>query len=103
MTLATDLVDQLRVMCLSIPFNDKGHQAISEVIKVGEVEDAQPLPLQNTEPLLHLVHPRAVDRHEEKRKARVRLQPCLDLFAFMHAQVVKNQTNATDRDRNLLI
>jgi len=52
MTLATNLVDQLRVMCLSIPFSGKGHQAISEVIKVGEVEDAQPLPLQNTEPLL---------------------------------------------------
>jgi hypothetical protein len=90
-------------MCVSVPLSDEGHQAISELIAVGEVKDAQSFPLQNAEPLLNLIHPRTVDRHKEAHKARVRLEPCLDLLAFMHTQVIKDQKDTTNGGRNLVV
>jgi len=39
-------------MSRDIPFRDKGHNPLSQVIQVGEVANTKPLALEDTEPLL---------------------------------------------------
>jgi hypothetical protein len=90
-------------MSVRIPFCDKGQQSLGEMIQVREIADVQPLALHNAEPLLNLIHPRRVDRQKEAHEARVRLEPGLDLLPFMHAQVIKDQKDATNGGRNLPI
>ncbi len=84
---------------MGIPFSHKGHQAFCQLIQVRKIADAQSLPLQNAEPLLNLIHPRTVDGYKEADETRVRLKPCLDLFPFMHTQVVKDQRDVTNRSK----
>ena len=48
-------------MCMSVPFQNKSHQALCQMISAREVADLEPFALENTEPLLDLVHPGAMD------------------------------------------
>ncbi len=45
---------------MRIPFCDKGQQASSEAVQVGEIEHAESFALQDAEPLLDLIHPGTV-------------------------------------------
>src|SRR2546422_2726075 len=47
----------LKRMGMFIPFCDKGHQPLRQVLLVRKIGDPQPLALQDREPLLDLVHP----------------------------------------------
>ncbi len=58
---------------MSIPFSHKGHQAFCQMTQVREIADAQPLALQNAEPLRDLIHPLTVDGQKEAHEARVSL------------------------------
>lgn len=69
---------------MRIPFRNKGHQPLGEVVQVREVADAQPLTLHQAEPLLDLVHPGAMNWKKPTDKARVSLKPGSHLLAFMH-------------------
>lgn len=71
-------------MSILVPFRDKGHQALSQMIQVGEIADTQPLALHKAEPLFDLVHPRAMHRQKPTDKAGVSLEPSSRLFPFMH-------------------
>ena len=53
-----------------IPFQNCGHESLGELIQLRKVTGLQPLALENSELLLHLMHPRAVDRQEETRHQR---------------------------------
>src|SRR5712692_9441725 len=48
-------------VCMGVPFRDICHQALCQLIAVREVADLEPFALENTEPLLDLVHPGAMD------------------------------------------
>ena len=88
---------------MRIPFGDKGHQALGQVIQISEVTDAEPLALEDAEPLLDLIHPGAMHRQKPTDKARMSLEPGSHLFAFMHTRVIEDQPDATNGRRNLPI
>src|SRR6266536_5428613 len=46
-------IEGMRVL---VPFENKGHQTLSQMIQIGKVADAEPFALENAEPLLHLIH-----------------------------------------------
>ena len=52
--------------------------------------------MQDTEPLLDLVHPGAVNGSKVKLKPGMFLEPFLDLFAMMSSDVVTNDMNQSD-------
>src|SRR6266496_4517708 len=81
-------------MSIGIPFRDKGHEPLSQVIQVGEIADTKPLALYDTEPLIDLVHPGTMHRNKVAHEARVSSQPGPNLLSFMHAQVIHHQENA---------
>ena len=56
-----------------VPFRDKTVQPFGQVRFVREVRDGQALKLQDAEPLLHLIHPRAMHRRMMKFEARMLL------------------------------
>ena len=70
---------------------------------VGEIGDPQPLPLQDAEPLLHLVHPRAMHRRVMEHEPRVLRQPRLHLLALVHPQVVQDHMDRLDRRGDLAV
>src|SRR5439155_11147898 len=59
----------LERMRMRIPFGHKSHQAFSKVLVVRNISNLESLPLQNGEPLFHLVHPRTMDRWKVQHKA----------------------------------
>ena len=83
-----------------IPFPDELVYLGCEVSPVFEIGDTESLALEYAEPLLDLVHPRAVDRRELELKTRALLQPLPNLFAVMHGHIVQNQVNGGDRRRD---
>jgi hypothetical protein len=88
---------------MRIPFCNKGNQPFSQVVQVGEVADTQPLALQDAEPLPHLIHPGAMHRQKPTDKARMGLEPSLDLFTCMHTGVIEDHPDATNGRWNLPI
>lgn len=81
-------------MCISVPFSHERHQAISQLIETGEVKDTQPFALYDAEPLLHLIHPRAMRREEVADEAGMRSQPGLGPFPSMCAYVIRHKNDA---------
>src|SRR5260370_4672647 len=71
--------------------------------KVREVTDLKSLALQDAEPLLHLIHPGALDREELADKTRMSGQPVLHLFAMMDTGVIEHQKDAVDRSGKLFL
>jgi hypothetical protein len=90
-------------MGMFIPFRDKGHQSLRQVLLVRKISDPQPLALQNREPLLDLVHPGTMHGREMKDKAWVFGQPGLHLFALVHPYIIKHYVNSRDAQGNLPI
>jgi hypothetical protein len=81
-------------VCMSVPFHHKSHQALCQLIAVREVADLKPFVLENTEPLLDLVHPGAMDGQNLADKTRMGCQPSLNLLASMDASVIKHEEHA---------
>jgi len=71
-------------MGMFIPFCDKGHQPLRQMLLVRKIGDPQPLALQDRAPLLDLVHPGTMHGREMKEKAWGLSQPGLHLFALVH-------------------
>src|SRR5271157_6046462 len=86
-----------------IPFGYESHQPLGQFLLAGEIHDPQSLPPGDAEPLLHLVHPRTMDRRMRKDKPRVLGQPGLHLLALVHPQVVQNDPDRLDRRGDLLV
>jgi hypothetical protein len=84
-----------------IPFGDKSHQPVPKVFFVVEVGNSESFSLENREPPLDLIDPRAMNRSEVHLKTRMRRQPFLNLFTFMHAHIVQNQMDGGDTRINL--
>ena len=87
-------------MSLLVPLDDKLVNLVGKVRLVLEVGDAEPLALQNAEPLLDLIHPRAMDRCEVESKTRTLREPRSHLFAVMGRDVVEDEMNRRDLGRN---
>src|SRR5258708_32199378 len=64
------------------------------MIQVGEVTDSESLPLENAEPLLDLVHPRAMHWQKVAHKAGMGREPGLNQSPLMHFEVVEDQVHA---------
>jgi len=75
-------------MRVLIVFRDKGHQLVAEISFGGKIRNPQSFALQNTEPLLHLIHPGTMDRRMVKAKPGMRGEPGLNLLALMHPEIV---------------
>ena len=67
-----------------IPFGNKSHQPLCQVLLVSKIRNPQPFALQNREPLLDLIHPGTIHGWKVEHKARMFAQPGLHLFAFVH-------------------
>src|SRR5205809_7033493 len=93
----------LKRMGMFIPFCDKGHQPLRQVLLVRKIGDPQPLALQDREPLLDLVHPGTMHGREMKEKAWVLSQPGLQLFALVHPHIIKHHVHRRDTRGNLPI
>ena len=86
-----------------IPLRNERQDTLFEVRLAVEIDDAQSLSFQNTEPLLHLVHPGAMHRRVMPDKSRMQTQPFLHLFARMHPQVVQDHMHQPNACRYLSI
>ncbi len=86
-----------------VPLRNKGHQAFCQAVEIGEVENAEPLALQDAEPLLRLVHPRAMGRQKEADKARMNCQPSLRTPSFVNTHVIEDEGDVRHGRRNLSI
>ena len=54
-----------------IPLGDALHDLGPHILSRGKVGHSKPLALEDAEPLLHLIHPRAVRRCEVEPEARM--------------------------------
>ena len=90
-------------MSVLIPCRHERLQALRQMRQIGEVGEAQPLALQNGEPLFYLVHPRTVDGREVAAEARMGGQPGPHQGAGVHAHVVHHQMDRRDGRGDLLI
>jgi hypothetical protein len=90
-------------MGLCIPFRHKRQQALRSLRLIRNIGDASPLALSNGEPLLHLSHPRTMDRRNVQDHAWMLSQPRVDLFAFMPLHIVEPQMKRGHGHRHLAI
>lgn len=90
-------------MRLLVPLGDELLNLGRKVGLVLEVEDAEPLPLQNAEPLLDLVHPGAMYGREVQEEPRMLLEPRAHLFSVMRGDVIEDKVNGRDRLQHLRI
>src|SRR5258708_7045194 len=78
----------IKGMRVEVPIVDKGNESIRQLGQASKVRNAESLALQNTKPLLDLVHPGTMDWRKMADKARMGLQPRLHLLSLVHLQVV---------------
>jgi hypothetical protein len=71
-----------------VPLVDERKHLRLQVSEIGEVWGTETLALQDREPLLDLVHPRAVHRREVHLKTWVRGEPRTNQLAVVDAEVV---------------
>ncbi len=69
-----------------VPLVDERVESFGQMSFVLEVGDAEPLALQDAEPLFDLIHPRTVDRWMVEHEPGMLRQPSLNLFALVHAE-----------------
>jgi hypothetical protein len=93
-------IEQLGML---IPFSNKLQNFRLHVRFRWKVCYATPLALEDTEPLLHLIHPGAVRGRKVQQETRVALQPLLDLFALVDAYIVTHHVNQGNASGNRLI
>src|SRR5579883_3567352 len=84
-------------MRVLIPLLDEAQDLGLHLLQAGEAWRHQALALDDGEPLLHLVHPRAVHGREVEMEPGVPSQPGPDLFAAVRAHVIADDMD--DRDR----
>jgi hypothetical protein len=80
-------------MSLLVPFGDELDDSVVHGLLGSKVSEAKTLSLQDTEPLFHLIHPRAVDRGKMELKSGMLAEPCAHGFAMMDTDIVTNQMN----------
>lgn len=90
-------------MSVLVPLPDRGHEPSIQVFLAGEVHNPQPLARENAEPLLYLIHPRAVYRWVMEDKARMLFQPSSQQLSFVHGQVVQYYRDGGDVSWNLAL
>src|SRR5229473_8086842 len=80
-----------------VPLGDESEDLGLEIGEVFEVGSGHPLAPENREPLLDLIHPRAMDGREVEAKARMALQSGADQLAVVGAEVLGDDVNERDR------
>jgi hypothetical protein len=86
-----------------IPFCNKSHQPLCQVLLVRKISDPQAFALQNREPLLDLIRPGAMHRWQGKHKAWMFGQPGLHLLALMHPYIIEHDMDPRNGQGNLPI
>ena len=86
-----------------VPFSHECVESFRQGGFVSKVGNHQPLSLQDTEPLLDLIHPRAMDRWMVELESGMFFQPSLHLFASVHSQVIHHQMDFGDGGVDLTI
>ncbi len=79
---------------MSIPFSNKGHQALCQVMEIGEIAELESFALHYAEPLFDLIHPGAMCWQKVANKAGMKRQPVLSLFAMMDTRIIEHKENA---------
>jgi hypothetical protein len=90
-------------VCVLIPFTNELSNLGLEVLFRVKIRDAQAFALENAEPLLHLVHPGAVDRRQVHHKSWMLDSPLPDFLAVMCADIIAHEMNRLDMGDNLRI
>jgi hypothetical protein len=93
-------VEWVRVL---IPCTHERSNLGLEVLCRVKIRDAQALALDHAEPLLHLVHPGAVDRRKVHHTAWMLDEPRPDCLAVMCADMIADEMNRLDRGDNLRV
>ena len=86
-----------------IPFCNECFDAFLKRSNILEVGRREPLALQDSEPLLNLIHPRTMNRREVHLEPWVFREPRLDNLAVMHPHVVADDVNGIDTFRGCSI
>lgn len=86
-------------VCEFIPLGDELVDGELEFVEVGEIGVAESLALENREPLLNLICPRAVDGREMEPEARMLGEPSPHELAMVRADVVANHVDNADGGR----
>jgi hypothetical protein len=73
------------------------------MMRVRKITDTKPLALHYAEPLLYLVHPRAMRWEEVADKTGMERQPVLSLLAMMNTRIIEHKEDTFDRSWKLLI
>src|SRR5262249_49659460 len=71
-----------------VPLLDKQHDLRLEVMDILEVRYSQLLAMEDSEPLLDLVHPRTMHGSERKLEPWMFREPCANQFSLVHSKVV---------------
>src|SRR5215216_2350773 len=79
-----------------VPQGDEGGDGIGQCPKMREVRVAQAFAGEDTEPLLHLIHPRAMHGGEMEHEPGMVGQPGAGEAAMMDAAVVAHQMDGGD-------
>ena len=79
-----------------VPLYNKRLDFCLEVGEVLEVWCLHALALKDREPLLHLVHPRAVHRRKVHLKTGMLLEPRPHHLAVVHADIVADEMDGSD-------
>lgn len=74
-----------------------------EFFEIGKVGSGESLSLEDREPLLDLIHPRAVNGCEVKAESWMLAEPCLNFLAFVQNQVVADDMDKRDRGGRIAI
>ena len=102
MILATDLVDHLKGCAWS--FHSEMNCMMDSFIASFEEKSAKRNRfLEDTEPLLDLIHPGAVYWSEMELKARMALEPPPHLFSMVHTHIVTDNVDQRYGGRGLSI
>ena len=70
-----------------VVMGDVGKDLLAKCVRGLEVGESESLPLENAEPLLDLVHPRAMNGREVELEPGVLSEPSLDELPLVHADI----------------
>jgi hypothetical protein len=86
-----------------IPFTNELSNLGVEVLLRVNIRDAQACALEDAEPLLHLVHPGAVDRRKVPHQSWLLDSPRPDFCAVMCADMIASEMNRREMGDNLRV
>ncbi len=80
-------------MCVLMPFTKELVDLGLEMVFRGNISDTHACALEDAAPLLHLIHPGAVNRREVHHNAWMFHQPVADFLAVMCTDMIAHEMN----------